>query len=61
MGGLKTLVCWSPEGKKAPFVCVEPMYSFGDSTRPLDLKEMDGLVDLDEDDKKIFSNTITIF
>ncbi|MCI2129239.1 MAG: hypothetical protein LKK25_07550 [Sphaerochaeta sp.] len=61
MGGLKTLVCWSPEGKKAPFVCVEPMYSFGDSTRPLDLQKMDGLVDLDQDEKKIFSNTITIF
>jgi galactose mutarotase-like enzyme len=61
MGSLHTLVCWSPEGKKAPFVCIEPMYSFGDATRPIELKEMDGLVKLDAGDKKAFVNTISVF
>lgn len=61
MGDLHTLVCWSPEKKKAPFVCVEPMYSFGDSTRPLDLEKMPGLFTLKKGQKKAFTNTIRPF
>jgi hypothetical protein len=37
------------------------MYSFGDATRPIELKEMDGLVKLDAGDKKAFVNTISVF
>lgn len=61
LGDLRTLVVWSPENKKAPFVCVEPMYSFGDASRPADLASMDGLVTLKEGQKKTFSNTIRPF
>ena len=61
MGDLHTLVCWSPEGKKAPFVCVEPMLSFGDTSRPMDLKQMEGLAKLNAGQKKSFTNPIRPF
>lgn len=61
LGDLHTLVCWSPEGKKAPFVCVEPMLSFGDTSRPMELKQMDGLAKLNAGQKKVFTNTIRPF
>ncbi len=61
LGELHTLVCWSPEGKKAPFVCIEPMYSFGDTSRPTDLKQMEGLMKLNAGQKKSFTNTIRPF
>ena len=61
MGDLHTLVCWSPEGKKAPGVCGEPMLSFGDTSRPMDLKQMEGLAKLNAGQKKSFTNTIRPF
>jgi len=61
MGDMHTLVCWTPEGKKAPFVCIEPMYSFGDSARSQELKEMKETMQLDAGQSKAFTNTIRIF
>ena len=60
-GIMHTLVCWTPEGKKAPFVCIEPMYSFGDSARSQELKEMKETMQLDAGQSKAFTNTIRIF
>lgn len=61
LGDLHTLVVWSPEGKKAPFVCVEPMLSFGDTSRPKELKDMEGLLRLNKGQKKTFVNEIRPF
>jgi len=61
MGDMHTLVCWSPEGKKAPFVCVEPMFSFGDSNRPKDLEQMSETVKLNKGQKKTFTNVIRVY
>ncbi|MFA7118457.1 MAG: hypothetical protein WC159_06740 [Sphaerochaetaceae bacterium] len=61
MGELHTLVCWSPEGKNAPFVCVEPMFSFGDSTRDLNIEKMSGTLCLNKGEKKTFTNSIMVF
>jgi len=58
---MHTLVCWSPEGKKAPFVCVEPMFSFGDSNRPKDLEQMSETVKLNKGQKKTFTNVIRVY
>lgn len=61
MGELHTLVCWSPEGKKAPFVCVEPMYSFGDSDRPQELSQMPGVIKMNKGQKKSFTNSFRVY
>lgn len=61
MGAMHTLVCWSPEGKNAPFVCVEPMHSFGDSTRSKELSEMKETIALNKGQSKAFLNEFRIF
>ncbi len=61
MGEMPLLVVWTCAPKHAQYVCVEPMYSFGDATRPLDLAEMPQTMHLDPSGEKTFINTFRVF
>lgn len=60
-GELPTLVIWTKEKVDAPYVCVEPMYSFQDATRKRDISEMEGMMHLKAGESRTFSNTFTVF
>lgn len=60
-GELPTLVIWTKENMDAPYVCVEPMYSFQDAGRKSALSEMEGMMHLKGGESKRFSNTFTVF
>ncbi|MHC1692390.1 MAG: aldose 1-epimerase family protein [Sphaerochaetaceae bacterium] len=61
LGDMSTLVIWSPTGKKAPFVCVEPMWTMGDRTRDLELSRMEDLIRLEAGASRAFTNTFMVF
>ncbi len=58
---LPTLVIWTKEKVDAPYVCVEPMYSFQDASRKRELSEMEGMMHLKAGESRTFSNTFTVF
>lgn len=60
-GELPTLVIWTKEKVEAPYVCVEPMYSFQDAGRNPELSEMEGMLHLKAGESRTFSNTFTVF
>ncbi|MGE4465024.1 hypothetical protein [Sphaerochaeta sp.] len=60
-GDLPTLVIWTKEHEKAPFVCIEPMYSFQDASRASEISEMEGMMHFSAGEKRTFSNTFTCF
>lgn len=60
-GGLPTLVIWTKERVDAPYVCIEPMYSFQDAGRNPDLSKMEGMLHLKAGESRRFSNTFTVF
>ncbi|ADY13565.1 aldose 1-epimerase [Sphaerochaeta globosa] len=60
-GDLPTLVIWTKEKAQAPYVCVEPMYSFQDASRKSELSEMEGMMHLAQGESRTFCNTFTVF
>lgn len=60
-GILPTLVLWTKEQTHAQFLCVEPMYSFGDASRPLDIEQMDGMMHFAGGEERTFTNAFTFF
>ena len=60
-GELSTLVIWTKEKALAPYVCVEPMYSFQDASRKSELSEMEGMMHLLAGESRTFCNTFTVF
>lgn len=60
-GDLPTLVIWTKEQEKAPFICIEPMYSFQDASRTSEISEMEGMMHLYAGQKRTYSNTFTCF
>ena len=61
MGTMHTFVSWTCAPKHAQYICLEPMYSFGDASRPVDIKKMDGIIKLEKGKKQIFENTFNVF
>lgn len=61
MGDMDTFVSWSVEKKNAPYVCLEPMYSFGDATRPQELKDMKECFMVKKGESRTFENEFKIF
>ena len=60
-GNLDTLVFWTCAPKHAQYLCIEPMHSFGDTSRPLELKDMKEVIHLEQGSAKTFSSTFFIF
>lgn len=60
-GSFDTFVCWTVAPKHAQFICLEPMYSFGDATRDQKIENMWGLMELKKGESKTFENTYNIF
>ncbi|WP_320130320.1 hypothetical protein [uncultured Sphaerochaeta sp.] len=56
-----TFVIWTCSPKHGQYVCLEPMWSFGDTTRPLELKDMKETMFLEKGKKKVFENTFKVF
>ncbi|MFA6689310.1 MAG: hypothetical protein ACOX6K_07105 [Sphaerochaetaceae bacterium] len=61
MGEMPLLVVWTCAPKHGQYVCVEPMYSFGDTTRPLDLDKMPQTMHIGPKEDKTFTNTFRVF
>lgn len=59
--GMQTFVAWTCAPAHGQYLCLEPMYSFGDASRPLELKEMYGIMKLEKGGKKVFENTFNVF
>lgn len=60
-GDLPTLVLWTKEHEEAPFICIEPMYSFQDASRTSEISKMEGMMHLYAGQTRSFSNTFTCF
>jgi galactose mutarotase-like enzyme len=60
-GDMETFVIWTCAPKHAQYICLEPMRSFGDTTRPLELKEMQETEFLKKGDSRVFENSFRIF
>lgn len=61
MGDMTTLTVWTCAPKHAQYVCVEPMVSFGDAERPLELSEMKETRELKKGESVTYTNTFTVF
>ncbi len=60
MGEMKVLTVWTP-AKHARFVCVEPVMSFGDATRPLEMEKMPQSMKLEAGQSHTYSNCFRVF
>jgi galactose mutarotase-like enzyme len=60
-GDMGTFVIWTCAPKQAQYLCLEPMRSFGDTTRPLELKEMKEAEFLAKGKSKVFENSFYVF
>ncbi len=60
LGSFDTFVCWTP-ANNAQFVCLEPMYSFGDASRPQELSEMYGITKLAKGESVTYANEFRFF
>lgn len=61
MGDMTTLTVWTCAPKHAQYVCIEPMVSFGDAERPLELSEMKETKHLESGESITYTNTFTVF
>ena len=60
-GDMPLLTIWTVEGKKAQYVCLEPMLSFGDRTRNPEIEKMAQSVSLKKGETACYSNFFRIF
>ncbi len=60
-GNLETLVIWTVAPKHAQYLCIEPMYSFGDTKRAFSLEQMDEVLTLPKGESKQFHSTFRVF
>ena len=61
MGDMPVLTIWTVEGKKAQFVCIEPMLSFGDRTRAPEIEKMAQSTMLPAGSTAVYENAFRIF
>ncbi len=61
MGDMNTLTLWTPAGKHAQFICVEPMLSFGDKERDENIENMKETKLLKKGEDITYENTFTVF
>lgn len=60
-GNLDTLVLWTTAPKHAQYLCIEPMHSFGDTTRAFALEKMDEAMFLQANTSHLFYSSFHIF
>ena len=60
-GDMATFVIWTCAPKQAQYLCLEPMCSFGDTTRPLELKHMKEVEFLEKGTTRVFENSFLVF
>lgn len=61
LGDMTTFVAWTQLNKKAQFLCLEPMVSFGFADRPLEIHKMEETRLLKKDQSEVWENTFTVF
>ena len=61
MGDMTTLTVWTCTPQRGQYVCVEPMVSFGDTERPLELKDMKETRSLRKGEKAVYVNAFSVF
>ena len=61
MGDMSTLTIWTCAPKHAQYVCIEPMLSFGDASRPMDISKMKETRLLRKGEKAVYENAFTVF
>ncbi|MBQ0070727.1 MAG: hypothetical protein KBS81_02535 [Spirochaetales bacterium] len=60
IGDMPILTLWTCT-KHAQYLCIEPMLSFGDSTRPLDIEKMKETKELKKGETVTYENTFKVF
>ena len=61
IGDMKTLTIWTKELKHAQYCCIEPMLSFGDTTRDENIEKMSVSSFLGKGETKTYTNVFTFF
>ena len=61
MGDMPLLTVWTCAPKHGQYVCIEPMLSFGDTTRPLDIEKMEETKLLKGGESVTYTNFFRIF
>ena len=61
MGDMPMLTVWTCAPKHGQYVCIEPMLSFGDTTRPLDIEKMEETKLLKGGESVTYTNFFRIF
>lgn len=61
MGDMTTLTVWTCAPQHGQYVCIEPMVSFGDADRPLDIEKMEETKELKKGESVTYTNTFTVF
>ncbi len=61
LNGMPVLVVWTCAPQHGQYVCIEPMCSFGDASRPLELSQMPNMEHLQAGASTTFSNTFHVF
>lgn len=61
MGNMDTLTVWTCAPQHGQYVCIEPMVSFGDAQRPLEIEQMEETKPLRKGESVNYTNTFTVF
>lgn len=61
IGDMKTLTIWTKEIKHAQYCCIEPMLSFGDTTREENIEKMKESSHLKKGESVTYTNRFTFF
>lgn len=61
MGDMPLLTVWTCAPKHGQYVCIEPMLSFGDAARPLDIEKMEETRLLKGGEKVVYTNFFRVF
>ena len=61
MGNMDTLTIWTCAPQHGQYVCIEPMVSFGDAQRPLEIEQMEETKPLRKGENVTYTNTFTVF
>ena len=61
LGTMDTFTVWTCAPQHGQYVCLEPMVSFGDSARDLELKNMKETRELKKGGSVVYTNTVHVF
>ena len=61
LGTMDTFTVWTCAPQHGQYVCLEPMVSFGDSARDLDIKKMNETRELKKGESVVYVNSFHVF